>query len=1223
MKYFFTLLFFPVVFFGQTTYIKKTVYKSPTQTPVSSPSITDAVITNYIFNGDGRLAQKREHMNSNSGNDIVTNYEYDAMGRESKIHLPYVNSTPSLNYDYNALSDQLGYYGSPNPSQTGNPYLESTNNPYNEIIYESSVLGRELKMSFPGDDWSISNDNIKITDYQTNTTTEQIKLFKAVGTWNSGSGLYTIALTANGSTYHPQGQLYKIIKKNENWVSGDNNTVHIFIDKQGRRIMSRVFGISVVNGSEINTQHDTYYVYDQYGNLTYVIPPLADTNIDQTVLDNLCYQYKYDSENRLCEKKLPAKRWEYYVYDKLNRLIASGPAKNPFSNLTTEGWDVRKYDAFNRVIINCWVQVGTSVNSSNRKALQDQLNLQSSNFSENKSTSNSTINGISFRYTNVAYPTSGYHVLSVNYYDDYNFSFAPSSYGTVEGESVYYNNSSLKPNGLITGIWTRALQSSTTYTGEASYFLYDKYSRVIRSHNINYLGGYTQIDNKYDFRKLLYRITKHKRSTSVSELYLKDNFTYTSQDRLLTHTHQIGLGGTPQLLYKNEYDELGTLITERIGGTDITGSTSLQKVDYRYNSRGWLTHINDISYSTAPPSMILQDSNPHDLFSYKINYNTVENTINGAVVPLYNGNIAEIFWKTGSDNILRKYGFNYDAQSRLKNAIYQKPPQISNNYNESITYDKNGNIHSLQRTGAYDGLLYTIPIDNLSYTYASGAKNKLLKVIDGSNIATGFQDGTNTDDDYSYDSDGNMTADKNKGITQITYNHLNLPKKVTFASGNIEYIYDATGGLLARKVTQSSTVNTYEYLRGFQYANTVLNHFPTKKGYVEVSGSAGAYIYNYVYQYKDHLGNIRLSYGVDPQTSEVRILSENNYYPFGLKHENYNSSQYIYTTSGLVQNPGTCTTCPSGYIYGFQEQEHHDELGLKWLNFKWRNYDSSIGRFVNIDPLAEKFTSSSPYSYAFNNPVYYAEIDGLEPTPYEAALMADHVYNNSGPLVGGWAVSSFKRHNKNERNGLQSTMYERTIDGKKEYAYVYAGTDPMSWQDIKNDLTQAIGKSEQYEKVEGMAREISKDIGGKELTFVGHSLGGGLSNLSSLVTGRTSITFNPAWLAYMTLRKVNERPLRQDAHRTNYVHESDPLDAFQKTIGGKAVLDEIGETIILESDLFDGLLDALDGMWNGHFMGEMIDMLEDNGLDYYHGRERHNEAEDGFFDYFRPWEWND
>jgi hypothetical protein len=127
-------------------------------------------------------------------------------------------------------------------------------------------------------------------------------------------------------------------------------------------------------------------------------------------------------------------------------------------------------------------------------------------------------------------------------------------------------------------------------------------------------------------------------------------------------------------------------------------------------------------------------------------------------------------------------------------------------------------------------------IDNLSYTYATDC-NKLLKVTEDTSTATsGFKDGTNTDDDYDYDDYGNMEIDKNKGITNIKYNHLNLPTIITFGTiGSIEYIYNADGIKLEKKVTQGTTANTTKYITGFQYLNNVLQFFPHAEGYVAKS----------------------------------------------------------------------------------------------------------------------------------------------------------------------------------------------------------------------------------------------------------------------------------------------------------------------------------------------------------------------------------------------------
>ena len=95
-----------------------------------------------------------------------------------------------------------------------------------------------------------------------------------------------------------------------------------------------------------------------------------------------------------------------------------------------------------------------------------------------------------------------------------------------------------------------------------------------------------------------------------------DTFTYTPQDRLALHVQQIN-GGDVQLLASNTYDALGQLTSKKVGGS-ATAYTSLQKVDYQYNIRGWLQSINDV---TGLISIDLE--NRDDLFAFKINYNNL------------------------------------------------------------------------------------------------------------------------------------------------------------------------------------------------------------------------------------------------------------------------------------------------------------------------------------------------------------------------------------------------------------------------------------------------------------------------------------------------------------------------------------------------------------------------------------------------------------------------
>ncbi|MEW7279214.1 RHS repeat-associated core domain-containing protein [Aquimarina sp. 2201CG1-2-11] len=308
--------------------------------------------------------------------------------------------------------------------------------------------------------------------------------------------------------------------------------------------------------------------------------------------------------------------------------------------------------------------------------------------------------------------------------------------------------------------------------------------------------------------------------------------------------------------------------------------------------------------------------------------------------------------------------YTYDALNRILSATSN-----DDKYNVSgITYDKAGNILSLDRQGHLNDAASSFGnMDILSYTYDTG--NKLLKVADIGNKTYGFKDGTNTNDDFEYDANGNLTIDRNKGITSILYNHMNLPTTVSVAganNGTINYVYDATGAKLKKVATESGNATTTEYAGGYIYKNGNLEYFGTSEGYVTPENGG----YQYVYQFKDHLQNVRLSYTdadnngtIDPNTE---IISEKNYYPFGLTHKGYN---------GNVSSLGNSTA----QLRGFGGKEEQNELGLGWIDITARNYDPALGRWMNLDPLAEQMRRHSPYNYAFDNPIYFIDPDGMKP----------------------------------------------------------------------------------------------------------------------------------------------------------------------------------------------------------------------------------------------------
>ncbi|WP_409416741.1 DUF6443 domain-containing protein [Flavobacterium sp. PS2] len=891
------------------------------------------------FDGLGRPIQTIAIGQGGNGEDIITPIEYDGFGRQEKEYLSF--SLPNGNNKYPKKDRQTAI----NATKVlyGTEKYDYTANPFSEKKFENSPLNRVLKQAAPGNDWAMGSGHEIKLDYQTNTTNE-VRLLEAATIWNATAGLYDITFWDN--KYYDKNELYKTITYDENSsanLSETKGSTVEFKDKEGRLILKRTY--------ESDKKHDTYYVYDEYGNLTYVIPPKADGAISDKILNNLCYQYKYDNRNRLVEKKLPGKQWEFIVYDRLNRVVATGPANSPFQDDTTVGWLLTKYDVFGRSIYTGWDN--TVCNSGTRQTWQKTQNAVIPVIETQKKTG--MIEGIKVETSSIP-SASSFKLLTATYYDTYHFPNLAPKPSAIYGQSVL----SMETR-LVTGGWTRITTSKSIVLGETNSLFYDTNRKPIESYIINYLGGYTYVQDRLDFTgKKITSLTAHKRMISDSGVSTLENFTYSIQDRLLTHFHRIGFAAE-ELLANNTYDALGQLINKNVGNS---ASSPFQKIDYKYNIRGWLTGINNTDN-------LQYGNDPKDLFAFKINYNKVEGNAT-ATKALYNGNIAETFWAAGSDGIgiIRGYGYQYDHLNRLKNATYQTPKLTDNKnyFGENMDYDKNGNITRLQRKFMAGTLSnpYVDDMDNLGYFYPENS-NQLVKVTDTSNNPQGFKDDSNgyndTEDDYAYDDSGNLIKDQNKNITKIQYNHLNLPTKITFGTGNtIAYIYNATGQKLEKNVTENGVVTNTKYLAGgFQYKNDVLQFFPTAEGYVRnTSTNATTYVFGYVYNYTDHLGNVRLSYAQNPLTKKVEILEENNYYPFGLKHQGYN------TLNNQL-----------GYKYKYNSRELQDELGLNMTAMDYRQYDPAIGRFNSMDRLSELAYSISPYRFAYNNPVYWNDPTGL------------------------------------------------------------------------------------------------------------------------------------------------------------------------------------------------------------------------------------------------------
>jgi RHS repeat-associated protein len=134
-----------------------------------------------------------------------------------------------------------------------------------------------------------------------------------------------------------------------------------------------------------------------------------------------------------------------------------------------------------------------------------------------------------------------------------------------------------------------------------------------------------------------------------------------------------------------------------------------------------------------------------------------------------------------------------------------------------------------------------------------------------------------------------------------------------------------------------------------------------------------------------------LSYSKEPASNALKVIEENHYYPFGLKHTGYNSDQYYIAPSAgystlnywLIEEVEIKPFKPANfnlslnYDYKYNGKEYQDELGLNMYDYGARNYDAAIGRWMNIDPLAETSRRWSTYTYCYNNPLRFTDPDGM------------------------------------------------------------------------------------------------------------------------------------------------------------------------------------------------------------------------------------------------------
>ena len=355
----------------------------------------------------------------------------------------------------------------------------------------------------------------------------------------------------------------------------------------------------------------TYYVYDDFGLLRYVIPPKAAaslTSVDtldtsDSLINSLCYYYEYDARKRMSVKKLPGVAPVYMVYDKRDRLVMTQDGNLRDSTK----WLFTKYDRLNRPVMTGIYLHDTAIS---RDSMQSLVNIGMTCYYEDMTGDFTDEN---FGYTNESFPVlgTGDEILTVTYYDNYDFdtdsiitSFT-ASFDIVDDYPDSLINYAVK--GQVTGFLAKVL-------GEAEYLLsatyYDDKYRALRVFNENIFGGKEVTLNKYDFigNVLRSRLVIYKDTATTSPVIINRwndlDHVYRPKDIY----HEIVGKDTVQMA-KMSYNEIGQLMTKQLHET--SNGYYLQDIDYTYNIRGWLTDIND------------PENQGNDLFALRLFYNDV------------------------------------------------------------------------------------------------------------------------------------------------------------------------------------------------------------------------------------------------------------------------------------------------------------------------------------------------------------------------------------------------------------------------------------------------------------------------------------------------------------------------------------------------------------------------------------------------------------------------
>ena len=841
--------------------------------------------TKYIrqqtdYDGLGRPIKKFTTMDSSAAKpDRIQLIAYDVMGRDDSVtYLPYAGI--GVYNMQQCLIDQKNFYDN---SAYGNDGKYA----YSLKTYDKSPQNVVTSVSAPGEYHNARSQKghpIFLTN-RLNLQSDRIKQY----------------VIQNDSMIYFKGWYLPdcLTVEEQRMDQSPGNIVYTRTYKNSR---GQIIATSVqADDEECRT---TYFVYDDNydDRLRCVIPPAVDRQIQPRDDAFAWYKFRdqirfmeYDDRGNMIREYYPGREHTCYIYDRLHRVVLSQDG----NQRPKEYWTYYRYDDLGRIF-----QIAQVHSYNSEQTLRSSCINTSGKYTENQ------LDALTRAPTLLA----EYHyggdsdykiVVENNVQKKQHTTFTVPAYlAAANVANVFYTYNIGDNTGLKIYEKIAALPKNSGTVERA--FYYDSDGRMIQSVEKNAAGGITRISNKYDFTGNLLTCHESVQASSDAEPDIKvTTCTYDDLGQLLTE--KVQLNDSPEAAIAYSYDQLGHCV-KTVAGDELL-NTSL-----KYDISGNLTsQVNEVF------QMQLYRERPFSSF----------------VSPNYAGMISECRWnhRKGVSENWHSYQYAYTPYGEFQGVQLQHGPAMqTRNVEKNLTYDLNGNILTLQRTGT-DGSL----IADYSYHYSG---NRLDSLSDaGDSVRT-----------FSYDANGNMISDS-KINCKFQYNILNLTEKVSDAGSQelLRYTWLFDG---SKTRARTSDGNGYTYLGSLIYADTPAGTTLESTGFSNgriVRTSSG---YAVQYHVRDHLGSVRSI--VD---EEGEVVEVDDYYPFGQRWD----------------KPAAPRT-DNRYLFNGKESQTFADLPL--LDYGARMYDSDLGRWPVHDPKAADYYPTSPYAFCANNPLNLIDPDG-------------------------------------------------------------------------------------------------------------------------------------------------------------------------------------------------------------------------------------------------------